>query len=221
MSQMDDPFRPLDATTVVRPRPGAGKRTPGETAVQRPAPGQRLPRDPSPAPVREVPGDSVNPLVTAAAPLLALAGQLRSTAAAPDVAALRRHTLEEIRRFEAAARTAGVSNEVVLAARYALGAALDEALLSTPWGADSEWAQQTLLVTLDGEAWRGESFFKVLDGLVAGPARHIDLIELQYLCIAFGFAGKYQVRDGGRDRLLEIEQSLYDVIRRQRETPQP
>ncbi len=60
---------------------------------------------------------------------------------AMDVAGLRRHALEEIRRFEEQARAAGVRNEIVLAARYALCAGLDEAVLSTPWGAQSEWAQ--------------------------------------------------------------------------------
>ena len=51
-----------------------------------------------------------------------------------DVPGLRRHALEEIRRFEEQARSSGVPNEVVLAARYALCAGLDEAVLSTPVG---------------------------------------------------------------------------------------
>ena len=87
--------------------------------------------------------------------------------------------LEEIRRFEESARAAGVSNEMTLAARYALCAALDEAVLSTPWGAHTEWSQQTLLVTLHREAWGGEKFFEMLSRISQDPGRHIDLMELQ------------------------------------------
>ena len=72
-------------------------------------------------------------------------------------------------------------NEIVLAARYALCAGLDEAVLSTPWGAQSEWAQHPLLVALHREAWGGEKFFEMLDRISQDPTRYIDLMELQYL----------------------------------------
>ena len=114
---------------------------------------------------------------------------------------LRRHALEEIRRFEEQARAAGVPSEVVLSARYTLCAGLDEAVLSTPWGNQSEWAQHPLLVALHREAWGGEKFFEMLDRISQDPARYIDLMELQYLCLAFGFAGKYQVQERGQEQL--------------------
>ncbi len=138
----------------------------------------------------------------------------------PTSPGLRRHALEEIRRFEERARAAAVSTEVVTAGRYALCASLDEAVLSTPWGAQSEWAQQTLLVALHREAWGGEKFFDMLDRVSSDPARHIDLMELQYLVLAFGFKGKYQVADRGDARLSEVLHSLYQQIRVQRGTPQ-
>ena len=75
----------------------------------------------------------------------------------------------DLRRFEDRARRAGVINETVLAARYALCATLDEAVLATPWGAQSEWAQQTLLVALHREAWGGEKFFDMLERICADP----------------------------------------------------
>jgi type VI secretion system protein ImpK len=223
MPNIDDPFKPSDAT-ILRPRPGAGRRPGGgsgggggEPPAYRP-PGQYDPHsDPSPAPPsREGLGVGLNPLVQAATPLLLLAGQLRGTLSAPDVGGLRRHVLDEIRRFEERARNAGVANEVVLAARYALCAGLDEAVLSTPWGAQSEWAQQTLLVALHREAWGGEKFFDMLDRISNDPSRHIDLIELQYLCIALGFAGKHQVAQRGHARLAEVQHDVFRRIRTQR-----
>src|SRR6185503_11247815 len=219
MPQIDDPFRPADAT-VLRPRPGAGR--PG-AGVPPPLPRWQQPSvsaaEPLPAIGRENLGTGLDPLVRAASSVLLLAGQLRGTLAAPDVAGLRRHALDEIYKFEERARSAGVANETVLAARYALCATLDEAVLSTPWGAQSEWAQQTLLVQLHREAWGGEKFFEMLERISQDPERHIALMELQYLCVAFGFNGKYQVADRGHSRLASIQQELYRKIRSQRSAP--
>jgi type VI secretion system protein ImpK len=105
---------------------------------------------------------------------------------------------------------------VVLSARYILCAALDEAVLSTPWGNQSEWAQHPLLVALHREAWGGEKFFEMLDRIAQEPGRYIDLMELQYLALVFGFAGKYQVQDRGLDKLTEVQHDLYRKIREAR-----
>ena len=227
MPDFDDPFKPADAT-VMRPRPGAGRRgTPEAVPAAGPPTSMRAPVSPAvrPEPIPEstfeVLGTGLNPLVRAASPLLLLAGQLRGTLSGPEVGGLRRHALEEIRRFEQRARGASVTAEVVGAARYALCACLDEAVLSTPWGAQSEWAQQTLLVSLHREAWGGEKFFDMLDKISQDPERHIDLMELQYLCIALGFAGKYHAMPQGDARLADVQQALYRQIRDFRGTPRP
>jgi type VI secretion system protein ImpK len=91
--------------------------------------------------------------------------------------------------------------------------------LSTPWGAQTEWSQQTLLVTLHREAWGGEKFFEMLSRISQDPGRHIDLMELQYICIALGFAGRYQVSAGGSAQLGRIQQDLYRAIRTYRGVP--
>ncbi len=157
----------------------------------------------------------------AASPLLLLAGQLRGTLAAPDLAGLRRHALDEIRRFEERARLLGVPSEVVRAASYLLCASLDEAVLSTPWGSQSEWAQQPLLVALHRDAWAGDKFFDLLERASQDPARHIELLELQYLCLALGFAGKFQVLPRGDVQLAEVKHTLFRTIRNQRGTVPP
>jgi type VI secretion system protein ImpK len=214
MSNSDDPFLQPDSTRV-RPRPGAGRRTFIEPA-----------RAPESAPafadasliseaMRATLGIGLNPLVQAASPLLLLAAQMRETLSM-DVAALRRHAMDEIRRFEEQARAAGVSSEVVLSARYTLCAGLDEAVLSTPWGNQSEWAQHPLLVQLHREAWGGEKFFDMLDRISQDTARYIDLMELQYLGIAFGFAGKYQIQERGQEHLQQVQHDLYRRIREYR-----
>jgi type VI secretion system protein ImpK len=222
MPDFDDPFKPSDAT-IMRPRPGAGRRgapdpvAPPVRSVAPPA--ARV--DPLPAATLQSLGTGLNPLVRAASPLLLLAGQFRGTLSAPDVGGIRRHALDEIRRFEERARTSNIVTEVIGAARYALCACLDEAVLSTPWGAQSEWAQQTLLVALHREAWGGEKFFEMLDKISQDPDRHLDLMELQYLCMALGFAGKYHALGNGHAQLAEVQQALYRKIRDHRGTPRP
>jgi type VI secretion system protein ImpK len=44
-------------------------------------------------------------------------------------------------------------------------------------------------------------------------------MELQYLCLAFGFNGKYHVADRGFEKLASIQQELYRKIRSQRSAP--
>jgi type VI secretion system protein ImpK len=213
MPNSDDPFVQPDATRV-RPRPGAGRRTfVGPARPQ--APQSSHDAAPLAAPLAIL-GVGLNPLVQAATPLLLLTAQIRETLSQMDVAGLRHHALEEIRRFEEQARAAGISNEVVLSARYTLCAGLDESVLSTPWGHQSEWSQHPLLVALHREAWGGEKFFDMLDRISQDPSRYIDLMELQYLCLAFGFAGKFHVQERGQDRLHDIQQDLYRKIREQR-----
>ena len=219
MSDFEDPFRSPEST-VLRPRPGAGRRGSPDAPAPRPAPGAGR-ADAVPVESVEALGIGLSPLVRAASPLLLLTGQLRGTVTGPEVATLRRHALDEIRRFEDRARAAGLQNEVVLAARYALCAGLDEAVLSTPWGAQSEWAQQTLLVALHREAWGGEKFFDMLDRVSADPKRHIELMELQYLCLAFGFEGKYKVAERGHAKLADIQHDLFRRIREHRGVAAP
>ena len=220
MPQSDDPFLRSDAT-LLRPRPGGGKHGVGDAARPRPAAPFVTDAEPIPAAARALLGIGLNPLVQAASPLLLLAGQLRGALSPMDVAGLRRHALDEIRRFEEHAGASSVENKIVLAARYVLCASLDEAVLSTPWGAQSEWAQYPLLVEFHQEAWGGEKFFEMLDRISGDPTRFIDLMELQYLCTAFGFSGKYHVRERGHERLAEVQHDLYRKVRNHRGPPEP
>jgi type VI secretion system protein ImpK len=215
MADSDDPFLPSSLPS--RPRPGAGRRgTPEPTAPFQRGATNLADFEPIPPSARAFLGLGLNPLVQAASPLLLLMGQLRTATSAMDLASLRRYALEEVRRFEQAASANGIRNEIVLAARYVLCAGLDEAVLSTPSGAQSEWSQHPLLVALHREAWGGEKFFEMLDRISADPGRHLDLLELQYLILALGFTGKYQMLDRGHEKLADLQRKVYRTIREQR-----
>jgi type VI secretion system protein ImpK len=219
----DDPFAPRDQT-MMRPKPGAGRRpgaAPGAQAAAPPPsyqPAPPIPRGTAPLPparaasINEFLTTGLNPLVQAATPLLVLAGRLRGQIAQADVDALRRQTTQEIRAFEDRAKCSAVPPEDILAARYALCTVIDEAVMNTPWGAQSGWASQSLLVTFHREASGGEKFFQILERVSADPPRYLSLLELLYICLALGFEGKYRLDERGASKLAEIRSDLYRRI---------
>ncbi|WP_437343396.1 type IVB secretion system protein IcmH/DotU [Rhodanobacter geophilus] len=213
----DDPMR--DAT-VVRPRGATPAPVPAPAPVAPPPPAAPAPAPRAaaamPAEISAFLGGGMNPLVQAASPLLLLAVQLRHSATPPDATHLRDQVVAQVRKFEGHAQQAGIAQQTALAARYVLCTMLDEAVLNAPWGEQSGWAQQTLLVTFHGESYGGAKFFQILERLCADFSRHIDLIELMYICLALGFGGRYLIEAGGRARLADIQEDLYRRIRAQR-----
>ncbi len=214
MPDNDDPFFSPDATRM-RPRPGGGRRTYAESRQSPEPPSAGRVSSQLPPPMQAMLGAGLNPLVQSASPLLLLMAQMRETVSM-DAQSLRGHALDEIKRFTDQAIAAGVSKDIVKSARYALCAGLDEAVLSTPWGSQSEWAQHPLLVQFHQEAWGGEKFFQMLDGYEPSQRSHLDLMELQYLILALGFAGKYQMAERGAERLSQYQEELYRRIREAR-----
>jgi type VI secretion system protein ImpK len=219
----DDPFFNADESdrTVIRPMPGgrrAGATASGATAHPPPT---TPPETGRPYGTTELPDQtSANPLVRCAYPLLAVAGQLRNSLSHPDPAGLRNRLVGEVRGFETCARAQGLLDATVLPARYALCSLIDEAVLGTPWGSESIWSKQGLLISFHSEAWGGEKFFHALDRLMAYPGGNLPMLELMYLCLTLGFEGRYRVREGGRDQLEAVRERLYQTIRRQRGDPE-
>jgi type VI secretion system protein ImpK len=218
MAKDDDPFAPVDGT-VIRPRPGGGARR-GGPAPQRIEPTLGLGTTPS-QPVRvarETPIENFiraggNPVLEAAAPLLAIASRLQSTVTNADAHSLREQAMREVRQFDDRIKAAGVSAEDAVVARYVLCTFFDSAVLNTPWGAQSDWSGNSLLLIFHKERGGGEKFFQILERIRSQPSRYIDLIELQYVCLALGYEGKYRIEDRGRERLADLQHELHRIIR--------
>src|SRR5207249_4666514 len=113
-------------------------------------------------------------------------------------------------------RAAGVPTEKVVAARYALCTLIDETATSTPLGASGAWAQQGLLALFHGEVGGGGKCFQLMARLAENPQANQDLIELMYVCLEFGFEGRYRVTEGGQRQLEAIRQRLLMIVRKQR-----
>ena len=180
---------------------------------------------PQPPPIRQAPvvpsldsirGAGSSALATAASPLLVLMSQIRGLPAHADVNGLHQQVIGRIQKFEADANNAGVPSEQIISARYALCAAIDETVLSTPWGSESIWSTHTLLTTFHKETWGGEKFFQILERLKANAHANLDLLELMYLCLALGFEGKYKIQERGQIQLANIMDETYRLIRQVR-----
>ena len=232
----DDPFANSgdNDRTVIRPTPGRRNTTPVTPQQNVPlAPGApqsitpqtgvgippsaafAQPQQFAPA-TAAITASGLNPLVDSAVVLLTLAAQLRNTPSHPDVAGLREHVMQQIRIFEQNSRSAGVTPETALTARYTLCTLLDETVLGTPWGSESVWSTQSLLSTFHKETWGGEKFFMILDRMMQEPTSNIDMLELMYICLSLGFEGKYAVLEQGRSKLTETMDNLFRTIRMQR-----
>lgn len=158
----------------------------------------------------------INPLVSAAAPLLSTATALKQLATAPHVLQLYHDLCHEIKAFENKTQSDNYRPHIILAARYVLCAFIDETVLTTAWGNNSEWRNQNLLNTFQQEPWGGERFFVILARSYEDPTTHLDLLELMYLCLSLGFEGKYQNRTHPQQQLSEIIDELYEIIQKQR-----
>ncbi len=216
--------------TVIRPTPGgrgAGQATPqpGGSVVPPavPPPVQATPAYQQPAAVQGNMAQAafstnlgLNPLVNAAATLIAVFEKTRSSLSHPNVGGLHQQLVSEIKTFESQAKEQGIKPEVVLAARYVLCTALDEAVLNTPWGAESAWTQRTLLSLFHNETAGGEKFFLILDRMRDTPAENLYMLELMYILLSLGFEGKYRVIHRGRDMLEQIRDELFRIIRNHR-----
>jgi type VI secretion system protein ImpK len=202
----DDPFaEPSDTeATVIRPRPG------GRTTTQAAPPAARAPE---PARLPEI---GANPLAAAAAPVLAAAVRIGSERGRPDPERLKRGMVEAVRGFETRALATGLDTRSLRAARYALCATIDDLVLSTPWGAASSWTAQSLTSIFHNEVTGGERFFEILEELQKDLGRHFVVVELMYLCLSLGFAGRYRVLPRGAAALAELRDSLYRTIRQRR-----
>jgi type VI secretion system protein ImpK len=156
--------------------------------------------------------DGENIILSCASDLVILASHIRSLEPSNSIEQLRRDIETLVTKFDQQISQFNLSKEVGLTARYLICCLVDELVLSTPWGADSVWSQQTLLSKYHNESSGGEKFFLIVNKLLEQPQRNIDLIELCYVCLSSGFCGKYRISKQGESELLQISQNLYAPI---------
>ncbi len=225
MVDMDPDTAPAPAdATILRPRPGAGRRPVAMPVSAIRGPASELPQIESfhsaahearadPVALNDLLISGRNAILRAGAPLLTLAARLRTTAHQADVAALRGEATREMQMLRQCLSAASVPEEDSNVASYVVCTFVDATVLSTPWGAQSGWSSQSLLMAFHQETAGGEKFFQVLEHVRTNPARYIDLIELLGVCLAFGFEGKYRLDERGHAKLGELQREVFNLIR--------
>ncbi len=158
----------------------------------------------------------MNRLNATAAVLFALISRIRNRAQHMEPDTLRRNVVAEVRNFESRAIAAGIDPNQVKIARYAICATLDDVVLNTPWGEQSNWALQSMVGTFHKETVGGDRFYDVLARLEKDPANNIELLEFMYMCLSLGFEGRLRLDQGGTDKHLRIREGLARIIRAQR-----
>ena len=209
--------------TSLRPSPGrrtgqteVGRARPGGASSGQAAAGGRRGMESSAFEITQ----GLNPLVNAASLLIGVFEKTRHAARHPDIAGLHKRLVREIKDFEDKAKDEGIKPEIVLSARYLLCSALDEAVMHTPWGSESAWAQRTLLSIYHNETSGGEKCFLILDRLLQSPSENLDVLELFYICLSLGFEGKYRLHPRGRDQVENLRDELYRTLRRYHGEPE-
>ena len=188
--------------------PGGGQGGYGVPHGQRPPPG----------------GDGVaaqamtgmNQLVACASTLFSLISRIRNRAQHMDPDKLRQSVVAEVRAFENRALQAGIQAQTVKVARYAMCATIDDVVLNTPWGGQSDWGLQSMVGTFHRETVGGDRFYDLLARLEKDPANNIDMLEFLYMCMSLGFEGRLRIEQNGSEKHLRIREGLARIIRAQR-----
>ena len=221
-----------DDKTIFSPGGSQLQGDPGAT-IMIPNPGRRLRPEAAadagagapPPPMREAPLPSsfitkikgqANAFLAASNTLIAVLSALSNSLSHPNVAQLQQELTTEIGKLDNQLARAGVRSEEAITARYVLCSAIDEAVMNTPWGADSGWGQRSLLRVYHNETSGGERFFSLLDQLLTRPGEYRDLLELFYVLLCMGFRGKYQLDKAGDAHVETLRERLYQDLYRDR-----
>ena len=157
-------------------------------------------------------GYNLNPLVDAASSLLGMVLRVRQLREMSDIERLYRQVVDEIAAIEIELTEHGYDRPTLLAFRYVLCSFIDEAVMGTPWGQQSRWAEHSLLTRFHNETWGGEKVFSILARLQQEPQRYRDMLEFLYLCLCLGFEGRYRVMEHGHEEYEHVVRTLGDQL---------
>ncbi len=155
---------------------------------------------------------SENGLISSAMPLIHYAMGLLTINDSVDISVIRTRLISDIGRFENKAEQCFSDHSQVTAARYLLCSFIDEIVSTSPWGKSHRWSQESLLSYFHNETYGGEGFFKLLERAQQKPASYLDLLELMYVCLSLGFAGRYRIDSDGATKLEGVRESMMSTI---------
>ncbi len=147
----------------------------------------------------------LNPLVTAAQPLLSLIERLKFSTKT-TLSDYKLNLLHELKAFETRARNYNYDEETILLSIYLIIATLDDlSQQAEPFILFHELLPESSL-----EKTPDEQVYIILETIIDKPDHYLDLLELIYLCLTIGFQGKYKHQSPEKRQL--IINDLYETI---------
>ncbi len=112
------------------------------------------------------------------------------------------------------AREAGYPEQDVRHMSFAIVALADEVVVANAGPLRDYWSTQPLQMAYFGENVAGETFFAHLEQIRQNP-QQADVLRVLYLCLLFGFQGRYRVRGAEialGDLLESVRQQLVRAL---------
>jgi type VI secretion system protein ImpK len=134
-----------------------------------------------------------------------------------DADKLYRQCCQEVESFQGRAKELELPPGDAENALYAIIALLDEIAVNDEGPIKEYWQPRLLQMRFFNENVAGDGFFDRLATL-RGDSRRKNVLRVFYLCIMFGFRGKYRIR-GSELELLEIEEGLRAELQRIKAIP--
>lgn len=156
--------------------------------------------------------EDTNPIITLLSPIILLVSKVKVASTELNLDELRSKTVENVEYYRSIDFGMESNFRGKEEVSYGLCCFLDEMVLNTPWGAKSNWANESLLVTFHKEAWGGERFFDHLDRMSLNPSANLHAIEFYYALLELGFEGKYRQSNDGMRAHQTIKNNAYLLL---------
>jgi type VI secretion system protein ImpK len=118
-----------------------------------------------------------------------------------DANSFRHQIREALKAADVEGRKRGYAAEEIQLGVFAMVAFLDESILNLRSPVFADWPRQPMQEELFGHHVAGEVFFQNVQKLLGQTDTQVlaDVLEIYYICLLLGFAGRYSV--GGRGEL--------------------
>jgi type VI secretion system protein ImpK len=200
-----------------------------QTAFVKDTAPQTLPMPPGPnheerlERLRVVQAAGRNVLLEASAELLRTLAEVPARMNAHQVLEWRKLLREELLNFTRLCEQMSVRREHMLAVRYVLCTALDEAASLAPWNMQGagegtgRWSEMGLLPEFHAEREGGEVVFMLVGRMAHAPLEHMPVLEVIHQVLSLGFKGNYRVQTDGHRQFESIRHRLFSLISNGRE----
>ena len=168
------------------------------------------------APIRTESISSVaidSPLLFASKEIFKQTYHFQNQTTVSDVPGLSKIMIEELDKFSNIAMEQGVNADQIMMSRYMLCTFIDEMMSSSPWATDNAWAGVSLLNHYYEEGYGGDKFFQLLVRFEEEPTEYIYVMELAYVCLSFGYGGKFKSKNKSIQDIGAVKEDLYRQIK--------